>query len=169
MVSLTNSGPDGAPTADPSCVATKLSKRCEYGIKAAVRLARAHGTGYLQSREIAATENLPGKFLESILLALRSGGILISKVGAGGGYRLAREPSEIKLPEIAAALATDNGENGTTSEPTCGQHAIDFVNERLAGAYRSALGHITLSDLVERASRDGGSEREQSSVGAVAS
>ncbi len=174
MVSLTNSAERDGDASSSPCIPNRLSKRCEYGIKASVRLARAHGGGYLQSREIAAAEELPGKFLESILLALRSGGILISKVGAGGGYRLARDPSEIKLPEIAAALATDSesgpatpGARTENGESTCGQSAIDFINDRLSNAYRSALGHVSLSDLVER-SENGASESPAGAVGAGA-
>lgn len=103
--------------------AMRMSKRSEYGLKAAVHLAshhlRARGPGdaprsengagvYLQSREIADAERLPPKFLESVLLSLRSAQILVSKVGAGGGYKLSRGPELIRVHEVIDALEKDH-------------------------------------------------------------
>ena len=47
---------------------------------------------FVQSRDLSQQEDLPNKFLEAILLTLRRGGFLESKVGREGGYRLAKEP-----------------------------------------------------------------------------
>jgi len=69
----------------------RLSKRTEYGLRAIVQLAQLWPRNFVQSKDLAEHEDLPNKFLESILLALRRGGFLESKVGSGGGYRLARE------------------------------------------------------------------------------
>jgi DNA-binding IscR family transcriptional regulator len=63
----------------------KLSKRTEYGLRAVVALARQDPNAFIQSRDLARQENLPNKFLEAILLALRRGDFLESKVGSGGG------------------------------------------------------------------------------------
>ncbi len=82
----------------------KLSKRCEHAIQAVVCLARDESSSYLRAREIADREGLPAKFLEAVLLRLRETGFLRSKVGARGGYRLARAPEEITLLEIIAAF-----------------------------------------------------------------
>ena len=132
----------------------QFSKRCQYGIKAAIYLARrADENGYCQSREIAQAEDLPGKFLESILLSLRSAELLESKVGAGGGYQLAKEPEAIEVQEIISALnnadsnnfeeETDDG-NGTE-----GAIAITILDQRMSDAYEQAIGSITLKELVE--------------------
>jgi len=131
----------------------RFSKRCQYGIKAAVCLAQNHGRGYLQSRTIAETEELPGKFLESILLALRSANILESKVGAGGGYRLSREPRAILVSEMVEAL---NG--AATDEPeahgrTPGNASLAVVNERIDEALDRAFGSLSLSDLMSIAEK----------------
>jgi len=137
----------------------RLSKRCEYGIKATTRLAQRYGTGYLQSREIAENEALPAKFLEAILLALRSGGVLESKVGAGGGYRLARSPEQILVVEIIKLLCKNDSDNGRDSEPNAtpdgrlrvGESALSVVNERLDEAFEASLGSMTVAELVEAA------------------
>ena len=53
---------------------------------------------------IAESENIPYKFLESILLLLRKSGFLGSKKGKGGGYYLLKDPSEIRMVDIMRVL-----------------------------------------------------------------
>jgi len=54
--------------------------------------------------QIAAHENIPHKFLESILLLLRKSGFLGSKKGKGGGYYLLKEASEIYMTDVMRIL-----------------------------------------------------------------
>src|SRR5689334_855152 len=49
----------------------RLSKRTEYGLRAVVQLARLWPRNFVQAKDLAVQEDLPNKFLESILLALR--------------------------------------------------------------------------------------------------
>jgi Rrf2 family protein len=77
-----------------------MSKKCKYALKALVRLGQEHKRGNLLTEEVAATANIPKKFLELILLDLKRGGYVQSKQGAGGGYHLLRDPKEITLAEI---------------------------------------------------------------------
>ena len=67
---------------------------------AMVRLAREYGKGTLQINEIAESEIIPKRFLESILLELKKNGYLGSKLGKNGGYYLMKRPEEITLLEI---------------------------------------------------------------------
>lgn len=55
-------------------------------------------------RDIASRTGLPQPYLEQILLALKGAGLVRSKRGVGGGYVLARPPSQIRLSEIIAAV-----------------------------------------------------------------
>ena len=68
-----------------------LSKKTRYAIVALTRLAREYGNGPIQIRDIAESEKIPQRFLESILLELRKLGILGSKLGKEGGYYLLKE------------------------------------------------------------------------------
>lgn len=129
----------------------RLSKRCEYGIKAAVRLAMRYGSGYLQSREIAETEQLPAKFLESILLALRSGGMLESKVGAGGGYRLSRSPDQIIVADLIAVLDGADSADACDGNPIPGQQGLEYLYERIDSAMHEACGELSLAELASAA------------------
>lgn len=148
----------------------RLSKRSEYGIKAIMQLAQRQSGGYLQSREIANTEDLPAKFLESILLALRNARMLESKVGAGGGYRLCRPIDSISLREVIDALEPDaqttpgpngNGNGGTqltngnghaqpATPPSPGAVALDFINTRIDNALQQSIGSLSVAELIEK-------------------
>ena len=55
-------------------------------------------------RDIATRTALPQPYLEQILLALKGAGLVKSKRGVGGGYTLARDPQNIRLSEIVAAV-----------------------------------------------------------------
>lgn len=50
--------------------------------------------------DISEQENIPQKFLESILLDLKNAGILSSKKGRGGGYYLIKTPEEVNLADV---------------------------------------------------------------------
>ncbi len=58
----------------------------------------------LQISELSRVENIPVKFLEQILLALRNHGFLASKRGVGGGYTLKWRPDKILVGEVLRAL-----------------------------------------------------------------
>ena len=55
-------------------------------------------------RDIAERTGLPQPYLEQILLALKGAGLVRSKRGVGGGYILAKDPSEITIGAIVSAV-----------------------------------------------------------------
>ena len=81
-----------------------LSKKTKYGLKALTYIARKEGDDPVRVSEIAENENIPPKFLESILLTLRKSGILGSKKGKHGGYYLRQESTEVKMTDVMRVL-----------------------------------------------------------------
>lgn len=81
-----------------------LSKKTKYGLKALTFIARTESDNPVRVSEIAKSEQIPQKFLESILLTLRKSGVLGSKKGKHGGYYLRKEPSEILMTEVMRVL-----------------------------------------------------------------
>jgi Rrf2 family protein len=81
-----------------------MSRKCKYGLKAMIVLAREHGRGPILISELAGREAIPKKFLEAILLTLRNRGLLQSRKGPHGGYLLGRAPDQISVGEIVRAL-----------------------------------------------------------------
>jgi Rrf2 family protein len=67
---------------------------------ALIRLAKEYGKGVLMINEIAESEKIPKRFLESILLELKNNGYLSSKLGKNGGYYLIKNPHNVTLLEI---------------------------------------------------------------------
>jgi Rrf2 family protein len=135
----------------------RLSKRTEYGLRAVVQLARLWPRTFVQSKDLAQQEGLPNKFLESILLALRRGDFLESKVGSGGGYRLSRAPREISVGDLIRRLEgrLTVKEEASTSELSPGEVAVRLINERLTDATDDVLDALTLEQLVEHVMRAG--------------
>lgn len=54
--------------------------------------------------ELAEAQDIPGKFLESILGDLRRAGLLESQRGSAGGYRLSRDPARIPIADVVRAI-----------------------------------------------------------------
>lgn len=82
-----------------------LSKKTKYGLKALIYLAKKFEskTPVLISK-LAQDEKIPKKFLELILLDLKNGGLLQSKMGKGGGYFLAKAPVQITFGQAIRIL-----------------------------------------------------------------
>ena len=134
----------------------RLSKRTEYGLRAVVQLARLWPQTFVQSRDLSKQEDLPNKFLESILLALRRGGFLESKVGSGGGYRLSRSPRDTLVGDIIRRLEgrlTQKEGSASAAESSPGKIAVRLINQRLTQATDEVLDHMTLEELVDHVNR----------------
>jgi Rrf2 family iron-sulfur cluster assembly transcriptional regulator len=67
-----------------------VSTKSEYGLRALIHLTGASGREAIPVREIAERWNVPVKYLEQILKTLKESGLVVSQMGAIGGYRLAR-------------------------------------------------------------------------------
>jgi Rrf2 family protein len=83
----------------------KVSQKLEYAMRAMIELAqRRDEAALVPAREIAERQQVPLRFLEQQLGALSKAGLVESFRGAGGGCRLARDPAEITVAEIADAI-----------------------------------------------------------------
>lgn len=137
----------------------KLSKRGEYGLRAMIDLATWEAqNGVVQIKEIAEREQIPAKFLEQILLTLKNAGLLQSKMGMGGGYRLARPAEQISLGHIVRVLDGPLAPVrcvsqlayepcGCPDEPTCG---LRMVMGDVRNAIAGVLDHTTLAEVTKR-------------------
>lgn len=91
---------NGGPQSSSARLREMLSKKAKYAIQALLYLAERHGQGPVLIKDIAETERLPRKFLEAILVDLKSGGLLRSRPGRSGGYELIRLPSDVNLGHV---------------------------------------------------------------------
>lgn len=82
-----------------------LTQRSRYALRAMLYLAgQQMGGPPVPMNRIAATANVPRKFLELILADLREAGFLHSHRGKAGGYCLSRPPHLISLGEIIRVI-----------------------------------------------------------------
>lgn len=135
----------------------KLSTKSSYGLRACLTLARAEGR--LSSSDIAEKDEIPQRYLEQILSALRRSGVVQSVRGAKGGYSLSRGPEEITVADVVKSvegelppmLCTNPGLRSSTcredSECDCRGLCSDLEN-----SVSSILEGTTLADLIKQKS-----------------
>lgn len=137
----------------------KLSKRGEYGMRALIALAASEDQGgVMQIREIAQREGIPVKFLEQILLALKNGGLVQSRMGSGGGYYLGKPADQITLGQVIRILDGPLApvrcvsqmayeKCGCPDEESCG---LRLVMLDVRNAISNILDNTTLADVTQR-------------------
>ncbi|MHC4439109.1 MAG: RrF2 family transcriptional regulator [Planctomycetota bacterium] len=78
----------------------KLSKKCQYALKALFELAWRNTGRPVKTRSIADAQQISLRFAEIILNDLKHGGFVESRRGKEGGYILARDASDITVREV---------------------------------------------------------------------
>jgi Rrf2 family protein len=114
------------------------------------RLAKEYGKGTLMINEIAESEMIPKRFLESILLDLKKNGYLGSKLGKNGGYYLLKDPKTISLLEIVRLFEGSIAMLKCTSEKfyePC-EHCKDEATCRIRGTFKD-IREYTYNKLAE--------------------
>lgn len=136
-----------------------ISKKTIYAFKALIHLAGTPSGQPVLIADLAKAENIPKKFLEFILLSLRKGGLLQSRIGKGGGYTLALPANRITIGSIVRILEGDiapvqclSTTNYTRceeclDEATCG---IRLTMADVNVALSTVLDNLTLADMIER-------------------
>ena len=82
----------------------RLSKKSEYGLRALIELTKAYDRHAVRRSDIAKSQQIPVGFLEAILLELKRAGILGSRSGVQGGYRLIKPPEDVSLGQVIRIL-----------------------------------------------------------------
>jgi FeS assembly SUF system regulator len=132
----------------------RLGKLTDYGLVLMTYMARGSGMPLRTARDLAVESRLPLSTVSKLLKQLLQSGLLTSHRGTKGGYILARDPQEISVVEIIAALegpmALTECSTDVTGlcnlEPCC---PIKTNQQIINQAVRGVLDKITLSDLVQ--------------------
>jgi len=119
-----------------------------------LELACHYGEGPIELREIAKREDISLKYLEQVIVPLRTAGLVKSARGSKGGYFLAKPPSEIYLNDLVETLdgplnLIECLKNPKVCQkvPSCTTRDIwQEVSEAIDGVFRS----VTLEDMVHR-------------------
>jgi Rrf2 family protein len=134
-----------------------ISRRTQYGLKAVLHLAAHYGEGPILIATISEEETIPIKFLELILLNLKSLGLLTSKKGKGGGYELSRPPSTVTVGSLIRMMEGPLAPLSCASEtafvpceecPDVEGCGIRIIMRRVRDAMADVLDKTTLADLL---------------------
>jgi Rrf2 family protein len=91
----------------------KISKKSDYALRVLFTLVENYGRGPIPIRELAERNLVPKRFLEHILLDLKSQGWVDSAPGKSGGYVLAKKPDKITMGQVVRFF------DGVTSPIRC--------------------------------------------------
>ncbi|MEZ5779843.1 MAG: Rrf2 family transcriptional regulator [Paracoccaceae bacterium] len=132
----------------------KLSTKGRYAMVALADLATVRSDQLTSLAEISARQDISLPYLEQLFVKLRRAGLVDSVRGPGGGYKLARDPSEIRVSEVleavdetVSALHTGAGATGGIS----GSRAQSMTNrlwEGLSAQVYVFLHQTRLSDVI---------------------
>ena len=129
----------------------RLSARADYALRASIEIASI-GEGHVTADQVARTQQIPVKFLETILTQLRRAGLVRSQRGPDGGFWLARPAEEISLADIIRAIDGQllgvRGERPENIGYIGAAEPLQRVWIALRANERAVLETVTLADIV---------------------
>lgn len=128
----------------------KISAKTDYAVRAMIELAAAD-EGLLSGHEIADRQGIPRQFLDGILGDLRRAGLVASRRGINGGYRLTRPGTEIMIAHVIRAidgpLATVRGERPEHLDYAGAAAALQSVWIAVRAQLREVLDEVSIADV----------------------
>jgi Rrf2 family protein len=133
----------------------RISAKGEYAIKAMLDLALHQQGGLQPIQDIAARQGIPQRYLEQVLLQIKRAGLLTSKRGSAGGYRLGRPADEITVGAVLRAVegaVTGPGtpEAGRRPPPNDRRGDLAELWREIAEAVSGVIDRMTFEDLRRR-------------------
>ena len=131
----------------------RLSTRTRDGLRFLLRLAAQPKDSLLQLGQVAREENISSGYLEQIVRALKPLGILRAVRGSGGGYALAKDPSEINMEDVFLHLEGEIAPVRCLTKGRCCQREQQCSTrgfwKELDGHIRGFLQQHTLREIIE--------------------
>src|SRR5512143_2075616 len=136
----------------------KLSLRGEYALRAMLVLGLNYEQPVVRIQTISDQQNIPKRFLEQILNDLKSAGVVASRRGVAGGYRLAKRPEEISIATVVRHIEGALAPVSCVSErfyqkcscPDESRCAIRSVMKEVREAVLKIVERVTIAELCER-------------------
>ncbi len=129
------------------------SKGCEYAIRALIYAAPGDEGARFQAKDVCDKAETPEPYTRKVLQALVRAGFLDAVRGPGGGYGLAKHPSEISLFELIVAVdGEDTFEGCVMGLPECGGEnpcPIHSVWADAKGHLVDRLKAVTIQELIQ--------------------
>ncbi|QCQ93296.1 RrF2 family transcriptional regulator [Rhodococcus sp. SGAir0479] len=127
-----------------------ITARVDCAVRALVELAAAE-PALVKGDALAGAQALPGKFLEAVLADLRRGGLVSSRRGPDGGYRLTRPADEITVADVIRTvegpLASVRGERPEDVTYEGAAESLQRVWIAVRVNLRAVLEGVTVADI----------------------
>ena len=143
----------------------RLTKKLLFAIEAVLDIAYHAADDPVQSKDIAARQGIPRRYLEQALQALVHADILRGVRGPRGGYRLARERRKISVADIVRVVQEMEGGADPLEEPAgseLGQAVLRPLWVELEADTMRRLEATSVEDLCRRAQEAGVESQAQS-------
>ncbi|MBD2099886.1 Rrf2 family transcriptional regulator [Leptolyngbya sp. FACHB-261] len=128
----------------------ELPRRFRYVLLALVAIASRYDRGEpLSLSQIAVQQQIPSRYLESLLTLLCTQGLIQSQRGAKGGYWLAREPWRITLLDVLNSLEGVESRDQLAAS-TLESAVVSEICQEAQHAARKVLQRYTLKELCEQ-------------------
>lgn len=85
----------------------RVSTKSDYALRALIEIATRESSGEakaISAEELGKAQDIPHGFLQAILADLRRAGIVVSQRGQSGGWRLARNASDVSVADVIRAV-----------------------------------------------------------------
>jgi len=129
-----------------------ITTKSRYALRALVELAAGYGSGPIAVEDMATDEMVSRKYLATVMGLLKTAGFVTGIRGPGGGYVLAKHPSQISVLDVVQELdGTDIGvpcverPGFCDREPRC---ETRIVWDALRDSMKRTLRGFSLADLV---------------------
>lgn len=141
---------------------TKFPLKITYGIVALLELALNRENEPLQAKLIAQRQEIPARFIEQILQALKQAGIVSSLRGSQGGYSLSQHPTDISLASIVQAMNGPSASPSTLPNGSTNGHGhsrkiqetlLSDIWQQIQSAELAILSSVSLQTLVDQYQR----------------
>lgn len=133
----------------------KITTKGRYGLRALIDLAQYSEIEPVSISSIASRQGISERYLEQLMTMLKKVGLIKSIRGAGGGYVLAKELSEISVGDVLRALEGNLEPVECTAfsqEDTCaaaGGCVTKYVWQRINESINKTVDEISLEQLVK--------------------
>lgn len=129
----------------------RVSAKVDYAVRAVVELASHDEAAPVKVDDLAIAQGIPARFLENIMLSLRHAGLVESRRGPEGGFRLAKPAEEIVVADVIRAvdgpLASVGGIAADRLHYDGSAAALPAVWVAVRASLREVLEHVTLADI----------------------
>ena len=127
----------------------RLSAKLKYAICAMLELGLQYRKQFVSVTVLAEKRNIPGPFLEKLLLQLKKAGLTMSRRGPDGGYSLAMPPEKIRIGDIFTAI--EGPVNYTEGFETQESYELVTFFAEIEQSVREVLNSTTLHELCTHA------------------